>query len=351
MRAALTLTLLGTVLIPFALGCGGGGTTSPAPPSSSTLTAFFTSSWGDYTVRRTDAIHQMTDGTTAIPATIAGPATMLGYPTTDSLYADATNERLYVTGDTPAAGAGVIFVFDDALTAQGNIPPDRMIQPSPTLEDITGVELDEANDRLYVFGEVFPNAVLMVFDDASTLDGVTAPDETIVVGTGFGFAWLHLDTTNDHLYVAAGGNAPNNRVFVYENASTLTGAAAPSRAIDFGLINFHGVWVHGTQDRMYVAGRNASTAGNNVFVFNGASALDGAVDPDAASVARFPFAVAISLVVDDLDNLYVLGDSATSVSIYAGASTLTGDVTTAPRVIHGTVDRGYGLDALHYPGP
>jgi hypothetical protein len=293
----------------------------------------------------------MAHGATATPAEIKGAATTLNNTDADSLYADATNERLYVTAEDSGTGDPQILVFDDALTAQGNIAPDRTIVPSPTLWEISGVELDETNDRLYVFGEVTPNDVVLIYDDASTLDGATAADQTIILGSGALEGCLHLDTTNDRLYVLVTGGPAVDGMIVYDNASTLTSASAPSRLIVFTPESVYDVWVDGARDRMYVCTRSATAGGDNVFVFAGAATLNGVVDLDADSDARFPFASAIAITVDARDRLYVLPDGASSVSIYESASTMAGNVTAAPRVIHDAVDEGYGLDTLEYMGP
>ena len=76
--------------------------------------------------------------------------------------------------------------------------------------------------------------------------------------------------------------------------------------------------------------------------------LNGLVNPDTASVARFPLHTAMRIVVDDFDQLYVTKDSATLVYILDGASTLSGDIAASPRTIHEVGNSFYGIDYVSY---
>ena len=103
---------------------------------------------------------------------------------------------------------------------------------------------------------------------------------------------------------------------------------------------------------LYVGIRNVSTAGANVFVFDNASALTGAIDLATASQAQLavPGTQVMSSALDGLGNFYFWKDSATQVNIVNAPHTLTGAVTVTPdKVINAVVDRGYGIDVMAFP--
>jgi hypothetical protein len=149
---------------------------------------------------------------------------------------------------------------------------------------------------------------------------------------------------NDRLYAANVGTD----VYVYDNASTLTTGATQNRTITLTGIESYTVWVDAGTDKLYVGDRD-TVGGYNLFIFNNASTLSGTYDPVTDSTARIAFALLMNVMVDNQDRLYMWPDSATSVSIYDGASTLSGTVTASPdKTIYGVVHNGYGMGYLVY---
>jgi len=150
--------------------------------------------------------------------TLTGVSTTLNAPT--GIFVDTTRNLLYV------ANAGVtnqVLVFNNAATANGNIPPDRTISITSAS---AGLFVDVMADRLYVAS----GNSIRIYDDASTADSVS-PDRTI---SGGGSMLnqprdIFVDTGNDRLYVA---NATDDTVLVFNNAGTANGSPAPNRILN-----------------------------------------------------------------------------------------------------------------------
>jgi DNA-binding beta-propeller fold protein YncE len=150
--------------------------------------------------------------------TLTGVSTTLNAPT--GIFVDTTRNLLYV------ANAGVtnqVLVFNNAATANGNIPPDRTISITSAS---AGLFVDVMADRLYVAS----GNSIRIYDDASTADSVS-PDRTI---SGGGSMLnqprdIFVDTGTDRLYVA---NATDDTVLVFDDASTASGSPAPDRILN-----------------------------------------------------------------------------------------------------------------------
>ena len=300
---------------------------------------FFSSNLGETTgpprtgsIRITDDINSLADGATATPRIITGPNVELPYPRFDSLTVDRYRNMIYVSDND----TNNIIVYHNAKTATGNIAPDRTITISGS-SDINGIAMDATHNRLYVSG----SGSVYIINNASTKNGTITADAVLTLSSQV----LFIDVQNDRLYASNTGTD----VYVYDNASRLTTGAAQNRTITLTGITTHTLSVDGGTNKLYVGSRDASAGGYNVFVFNNASTLSGTYTPDTDSTARIAFAVIMNLMVDNQDRLYMWTDSATSVAIYNNASTLSGNVTTPPdKTINGVVRSGYGMDYLVY---
>jgi DNA-binding beta-propeller fold protein YncE len=243
--------------------------------------------------------------------------------------------KLYVSNSD-----GSVVVFDQALTAEGNIPPSRRFPEAIT--GPTGIFLDEANDILYVantdhnsiliyehassfnpalgaalathiisgtktglnkpFGVVYDAAKgrlyvvnkensVSVFqagcNDAAALNGNISPCQTLSgTATLLDFPRaLALDTARDILYIS---NAGTNSILIYDNVSApaTQGNLPPTRIIsahsgsetDSILTLPFGLAVDPTNDRLYVVntGRNRPA----ILIYENASARSGVAIPD-----------------------------------------------------------------------
>src|SRR5262245_31670454 len=300
------------------------------------------SNWGSpQGVRITDDVLSLANNATATPRIVTGANTTLANSQTDSAAFDRARNVIYVPAETTVPDVAIL-VFANAATTTGNIAPARRIVVSGETR-FYGVELDEAADRLYASGE---SGKLYIFNNASTLAGTVTPTASITVASP---GPIDLDRKTDRLYVAARATS----LYVFDGARQLTSASTPSRTVtwsnptDFA----RSVAIDGCRNRLYVGIRNVS-AGVNVFVFDNASTLTGAIDLATASQAQLavPGTQVMSSALDGLGNFYFWKDSATLVNIINAPHTLTGAVTVVPdKVVNAVVDRGYGIDVMSFP--
>jgi DNA-binding beta-propeller fold protein YncE len=158
------------------------------------------------------------NGGVAPSRTLAGMATTLNAPL--GVYVDATRNLLYV-----ANGNDQILVFSNAAAVSGNAAPTRIIAG---LSSSTGIYIDVMADRLYV-ANTGVNSIA-VFDDVSTANGSPAPDRTL---SGGGTQLnqprdVFVDSGTDRLYIA---NFGSNSILVFNDASTVNGNTVPDRSL------------------------------------------------------------------------------------------------------------------------
>jgi hypothetical protein len=310
--------------------CGGGGSSGGTSEK-----IMFVSSNGslEKSIMITDHINSLSNGATAAPRVIKGANTLIDNPEFDAVAADNERNMLYMSDNWD----GSILVFHNVDTISGNIAPDRTILPNILgLSEIRGIELDIVNDSLYVAGKDAAFHIY-IFNNASTKNGSIAPDATLNLT---GIYCISLDQTRDILYV---GDL-TTQLYVFDNASTLTTGSAVSRTITFSTIMTYSVFVDSATNRLYVASRQASSAGYNLFVFNNASTLSGSQNSDSDSVARMKFDALTNVMIDSADRMYLGYDSGTSVSIYNNASIMSGIINPTPdKEIHGVINSGYGM--------
>jgi len=292
-------------------------------------------------IRFTDDILSLANNATATPRILTGTNTTLGNSQTDSAAFDRVRNVIYVPAETTVPDVAIL-VFANAATTTGNIAPARRIVVTGETR-FHGVELDEAADRLYASGE---SGKLYVFNNASTLAGTVTPTAAITLTSP---GAIDLDRKTDRLYIAARATS----LYVFDGARQLTSASTPSRTVtwtnptDFA----RSVAIDACRNRLYVSIRNVNV-GVNVYVFDNASTLTGALDLATASQAQLavPGTQVMSSVLDGLGNFYFWKDSATLVNIVNAPHTFTGAVTVTPdKVINAVVDRGYGLDVMPFP--
>jgi Bacterial Ig-like domain len=209
------------------------------------------------------------DGGAIVPdRTISSP----GFSGPQGIWLDSSTDQIYMAD----AGASAVYIFSNASTLNGSVSPTRTLSGANTTFNLpVGVWLDTVHDELYV-SNFDANAVL-VFTDASTANGNVAPARTISgVNTNLnGPQGIWLDSTSDTLYAA---NSNGASILVFDNASKINGDIAPSRTISGSntTLSFPtGVWVDASTDRLYIADEGAGT----ILVFNNASTVNGNVAP------------------------------------------------------------------------
>jgi hypothetical protein len=294
---ATRLAVIGAAALLFGCGGGGGGggSSSSPPPSKVFAAATITS--------QPPAIGSVINpdppaGTLTVDRLIQGGSTGLA-GTIGSLALDTQNDRLY------AGNQVSIRVFNGASFADGNVIPARTISNNPPGGNAASLFIDPANNRLYV-GDDF-NAVVRVFDNASTINNAVTADRVI---TGFDTVLgVQVDTTKNILYVT--NKSPTNvyTIRVFDGASALNGAATISRTITphVGLSDMPvgDLFVDAANDRLYVAGGSNTL----VMVFDIAHSANGSTPP--TKTLTFPITAGSNLktvVVDTVhDRLFAMG--------------------------------------------
>jgi hypothetical protein len=309
--------------------------TDPPEPSLQQV-MFFSSNWGEDSIRITDDITSLTDGATAVPRIITGASTTIQDPMLDSLAVDQTRKFVYLTNNA----IGNVLVFGNPSSASGDVAPVRSFSVAGENID-QGIAVDAARDRLYVSGAA---GHIWIFGSASTLNGAVTPDAILAKNV----LGLCLDETNDRLYASSKSGADFS-IYIYNSASTLTTGAVPDRTVVFPA-NFNpmALWVDPEHNRLYVGSNTATADGHRLVVFDNADSLSGACDPDTQATAYADDWEVLGCVVDQHDTLYTVEDSATKVRMIAHASTLSGLITSADKTISGVVNSGYGMDYLAY---
>jgi 6-phosphogluconolactonase len=291
-------------------------------------------------IRITDDILALANNATATPRIVTGASTTLGNSDTDSVAFDGQRGLIYAAAQTTVPDLAVL-VFANAATTSGNIAPARRFTIAAETS-FEGVEIDEVADRLYIAGG---SGKLYVLNSASTLSGAVTPTATITLASP---GAITRDPRTDRLYIASQAGS----MYAFDGARQLTAVSTPSRTMTWSTPadSARSVALDPCRNRLYLGFRNVSN-GVNIFVFDNAATLTGAVDLQAASQARLavPGAQVMSSALDSVGTLYFWKDSATAVNIVTAPHSLSGTVTVTPdKVINAVVDRGYGLDVVSY---
>jgi hypothetical protein len=228
---------------------------------------------------------------------------------------DASRDQLYVTNNVS------IFVYNNAGTATGNVPPSRTVgSPGGGGHFIGALYYDKTNDRLYAADT---QSGVLVYDNASTASGV-APSRTIVgdaFGTLFSIEGVAVDEANDILYVARLTQDTGNTagaIDVFERAHTLSGTVTADRAIDLPFATLS-MFLDGAGNRLYVG------SGTDIRVYDGASSKTGA---DSQDRTINTLTGTLGLAVDTVnDRLYAAQGMSNTLLIGNHAKTMDGAFT------------------------
>lgn len=237
---------------------------------------------------------------------VKGAATTIAQTNYNNIAVDAAHARIFVRQ------ANTVLVWDNATTVNGNVAPTRTFT-SASIGGARGIAYDAQRDLLYVsnFSDI------QVFANASTATGAVTPLHGITVTSGSVGA-LAVDAATDRLF--ADNQGP---ILVYDGASQLTGAAPPNRTITISgaTVSSFGVAFDATNNTLYVSSRNE---GKIYAVANGSTA-NGAVTPARTNFVTGTSPMGLSVGGNKLVNFQ---DSATSVEMWNDASALNG--TTVP---------------------
>jgi hypothetical protein len=293
---------------------------------------FFSSNWGEDSIRITDDITSLADGATAAPRIVKGASTTINNPGLDSLVVDRIRRIIYLANYSD----GNVLVFGDITTISGDVAPVRSFNVSGEYVK-EGIAVDAARNRLYVAGAL---GHIWIFNSASTLNGVVTPDATLTNSV----IALFLDEANDRLYTAG-----SYTIDVYNSAGTLASGAVPDRTITLPSGYYPlAIWVDDLHNRLYVGSNSHTAGGHRLVILPNADSLSGACDPDTQSTAYIDSLEVLGCMIDQNDTLYTFADSANWVRLYDHASTLSGLIGTPDKSILGVVYYGYGMDYLAY---
>ncbi len=218
------------------------------------------------------------DGDVAPTRTLVGAATLLDH--TYDVVVDEVRNVLYASYRTGAVGG--VLAFANASTIDGNVAPVR---------NITGfgnhdkrIFVDAINDRLYVADSDSVPPSLKVYDNASTVTGDVAPDRTVSgASTNFVFPWgIAVDIGRDILYLS---DESGHAIHIFDNASTIDGNIAPSRTVTGATSTLDSpsdIAVDPVTDTLYVTNYSMGVFPGSLSVWENASTVDGDVAPSRA---------------------------------------------------------------------
>ncbi|WDT74329.1 MAG: hypothetical protein MPW16_13825 [Candidatus Manganitrophus sp.] len=205
------------------------------------------------------------------PEASSCPDTKLNNPA--GLFVDSDQDRLYVSnGGTdcadPAAPCNSLLVFHAASNFSSNAVPNQVIT-SDRLNSPRGLTVDLGRQTLFVANH--GNNSVLLFKNVGDLNGEVSPDAEIG-GAATGIdepIGVAIDPERDILYVL---NEGTSEILVFENASSLDGDSAPARTLSGNFMQTPSfLFLDAEGDLLYVADREADA----VHIFTDASRADG----------------------------------------------------------------------------
>lgn len=186
-----------------------------------------------------------------------------------SLFLDTANDVMYV-GD---GGNSKVLAFNAISTANGARTPIRSISVTwnSGAFSLNDISIDTSKNILYVSGSgsvpSFSN-LLLVYDNANMLDGTSVTANRALSFNLSTLLWgIFVDPASDRLFVSSYGD---RTIMVFDGASTANGVASPNRTINMSSNTPH-IFVDTVRDRLYAMGSrdlyvidNASTASGSV---------------------------------------------------------------------------------------
>jgi hypothetical protein len=222
-----------------------------------------------------------------------------------------TGGQLYVS--TPNA----ILRFSSAETVSGNTAPTATIT-TVALSSPQHIAIDTVNNRLYVANQ--GTSSVLIFDNASTLTGAAAPRALIGNATGLSQPVdVAIDTGNDILYVADG-----IKILVYSSASTINGNQAPSSSFTLGT-TIGAIFLDAVNNQLYFTdpADNAVDRVDSPNTQVGIGIVTGSIAGPDTDLSQ-PRGVFLNSGANSL--LVSNSSSPVSVTIYGSANVNTGDV-------------------------
>jgi sugar lactone lactonase YvrE len=241
-----------------------------------------------------------------------GGGTPTPTPTGSPTPTPAATGKLYVID----SNSNTLLRFDNALTVNGNATPAATIVGNNTTFNFPNfMTLDTATDSLYIADR--SDLSVVMYDGVSTKGGNVAPSRSITTNL-LDPTDVSLDKVRNLLYVA-----DDLEIHVYASASTVNGNQAPVRDLTVPF-QLSGIFIDAANDRLYVADQ----AGNAVAVYDHASTLNGPITANRAvqGATNTHLSGPGSVQLDGAGRLVVSNSLAPSITIYANAATVDGDI-------------------------
>jgi len=220
---------------------------------------------------------------------------------TSSLSIDVAHDRL---AGTSFDGTPILVFIDNASTTLSQLGAREISGAATTMHSPPFCALDGAADVVYVVddGNTASTSNILVFGPASSASGNIAPLHTIQLSYRAG--GVAVDPSSNRLFVA---DSTNNVIDIYDSASTLNGAVAPSRTIGGSLTQLAPVGPLAFESSGHLVVGSPSFNGSTLRVFSNAGTLNGNVAPSAVfSLSTGPM---IQFAVTPAGDLYVVTSS------------------------------------------
>lgn len=286
--------LVSAVVLAWLAGCGGGGGAGGGSAAAPSGGAPSSNSGAGAPVHRL-FVSDFAQGKVAMfsAATPTGASfaaqPLLSLPMPRALAYDGGRDLLYV-----ASGSG-IEVHPDARTLAAGAAPGRRIELPAEVLWINDLQLDAANDVLYVAVSRQYDGQVLEVRDASTWSGAVAPVRAITVNDGADR--LAIDLSRDLMYVGNGVIG----VHVFTGFAAASGVVWPARTL-LGVQPIGGLALDVARDRLYVATGGSGLDPGGLAIVGTASTAT----PVATATLALPGLAAVTLDAAN-DRLYVGG--------------------------------------------
>lgn len=135
----------------------------------------------------------------------------------------AQNDDLYIANSGPPSN---VLVFADSSTINGTVTPTRVLN-SAAFGNVIELFYKNSDDTLFVVNSTLGGNRILVFQNASTLNGTVTPDSILTIQGATALTGVMVDSLGIG-YVSDGGR---NAVYSFDNIANLNGTFAPDRVL------------------------------------------------------------------------------------------------------------------------
>lgn len=208
------------------------------------------------------------------------------------------------SGPSVTGAIGSVGIYDSPTTLTSGALPDREVFGSSSELDMPhSVAVDDLDDLLYVANAQngSDSGSVLVWENASTVDGNVAPDFELAVGLEHPVD-VHYDSTTDTLSVVNFAPGSQPEVWIYEDISgelLRWGDSTPDIRFTFAEVTrsdfIHETWYWGAEEQLYFTTRERYLHRFDTSIYHGyptagCSALSSAgcpTDPNGANLCRW----------------------------------------------------------------